>query len=217
MWILAIAHCQSHLTDGFVSTLVLPLLGIPTGYRRLAQRLVNVGLFEEVEGGYMVHDYLEYNPKRDVVLQRRAEDLERKRRGFRTDSARNPYAPDSSRPTPTPTPERSKPKSKPSARTPSESSANGAENKAVFTFLAKFCEHYHRALDGAKYAVVKTRDVPLVRRLLALHGPERLEQLAVVMLHADDKFIAESDRGIQILSTKINWLESRLRAAEART
>jgi len=91
------------------------------------------------------------------------------------------------------------------------------EPPSVQAFLRRFCEHYAKALHGAKYLVKPAKDVPLLRQLLKIHGPERLEQLAIVMLHADDPYIQQSDHGIQILSTKINWLESRLRAAEAQT
>ena len=90
LWVLGIAHCQSQLTDGFISDKVLPLIGIPKGYTPLALRLVSVGLFDRVTGGYQVHDYLDFNPPRVQVLQKRADDLARKRGGFPSDSTRNP-------------------------------------------------------------------------------------------------------------------------------
>lgn len=73
---LAIASwCWSaaNLTDGFIATHDLPLLAaqaeVPA--RPTARRLVEVGLWEEVEGGWLVHDYLDRNPTADKVLATR--------------------------------------------------------------------------------------------------------------------------------------------------
>lgn len=90
LWVCGIAHSQSQLTDGFVSLAVLPMIGVKGVGRtkRLAEQLVAAGLFERVEGGYQVHDYLDHNPSRAVVLAKRAEDAERKRGG---ESNRNPH------------------------------------------------------------------------------------------------------------------------------
>lgn len=108
LWVCGTAHCQSQLSDGFVSDEALPMIGIPKGYKSLAGLLVKAGLWERIEGGYRVHDYLDYNKSRQEVLQKRAEDAQRKRdgeskripRGGTTDSARNPNGdgPDSGAP-----------------------------------------------------------------------------------------------------------------------
>jgi hypothetical protein len=76
------------LTDGFVSDLALGMIGVIGGVRckRLAHVLVEAGLFERVEGGFMVHDYLDHNQSKALVIERREQDAERKR----TDSVRNP-------------------------------------------------------------------------------------------------------------------------------
>jgi hypothetical protein len=81
LWVCGIAHCQSQLTDGFVSTEALPMIGVKGvgRVRRLAELLIVAGLFERAEGGYRVHDYLEHNPSRAQVLAKRAEDADRKR------------------------------------------------------------------------------------------------------------------------------------------
>ncbi len=38
----------------------------------IAKQLVSIGLWEEAPGGYLVHDYLEYNPSKDEVLALRS-------------------------------------------------------------------------------------------------------------------------------------------------
>lgn len=81
LWVCGIAHCQSQLTDGFISRNALPMIGVAGGTRvtRLAEILVNARLFDRGEDGYWVHDYLDHNPSRAFVLAKRAEDAARKR------------------------------------------------------------------------------------------------------------------------------------------
>lgn len=81
LWVCALAHCQSQLTDGFVSDAVLPMIGVlgAARCRKLADVLITAGLFDKVDGGYKVHDYLAHNQSRAAVLEKRAEDAKRKR------------------------------------------------------------------------------------------------------------------------------------------
>lgn len=87
LWVCGIAHAQSQLTDGFISETALPMIGVTKDAKKLAERLVEVGLFDRADGGYVVHDYLDHNPSRVDVLAKRAADAERKRAA---ESARNP-------------------------------------------------------------------------------------------------------------------------------
>lgn len=81
LWVCGIAHCQSQLTDGFISNSVLPMiggLGSPAKVQKLAAKLVAVGLFERADGGYRVHDYLEHNRSAAEVRADREWDRRRK-------------------------------------------------------------------------------------------------------------------------------------------
>lgn len=113
----AICYCGRYLTDGFLSYSAADALirsvfapftkedgsiwqaAITSGHagedadecdwKRL---MVESGLWENSrKGGYYIHDYLKYNPKKSEVLAQR--DADRKRKGFQLDSARNPDAP----------------------------------------------------------------------------------------------------------------------------
>ena len=87
-----IVYCGRNLTDGFIPLAMVSRLatfenisvttgGTPGLYSvghdiectELVDRLVAIGLWEVVDGGYVIHDYLDYNPsKADVLAQRNA-------------------------------------------------------------------------------------------------------------------------------------------------
>lgn len=86
----AICWCSEHLTDGFVPD---DEIEDDVGRRikkprAAAAELVASGRWEEVEGGWSIHDYLVYNPSREDVLAKRAADARRKRtpRGIQPES-----------------------------------------------------------------------------------------------------------------------------------
>jgi len=67
----ATCYCARYLTDGFVPSAMMNRLLCFDGInvdsnavttKLLTDKLVEVGLFELSDGGYMVHDYLKYNP-----------------------------------------------------------------------------------------------------------------------------------------------------------
>lgn len=78
LWVSCLAYCQRYLTDGFIPEQILPRLGTVRNAKALAERLVEVRLLERVEGGYRVHDYLEYNSSAQEVKSDREWDRTRK-------------------------------------------------------------------------------------------------------------------------------------------
>jgi len=63
----AICYSSRYLTDGFVPAGQVRKLADLEDAMQLAERLVAAGLWERVPGGFLVHDYLEYNPSREKV------------------------------------------------------------------------------------------------------------------------------------------------------
>ena len=67
--LLAMSYSAGYLTDGFV----------PDGWvereqgrtKGLPNRLVEAGMWHRIEGGYIIHDWLDYNPSRAEVIERR--------------------------------------------------------------------------------------------------------------------------------------------------
>lgn len=82
-YVMSITHCARHETDGLVDEAWLKRL-IPAyqSRRKALDVLVSEGLFEPAkDGGYWIHDYLDYQPSRKELVARRAREAERKARG----------------------------------------------------------------------------------------------------------------------------------------
>ncbi len=61
LWICGLAYAKRHRTDGFIPETVLHYLGVKRPRPELlAARLVNVGLWDKVDDGWHVHDYLQH-------------------------------------------------------------------------------------------------------------------------------------------------------------
>lgn len=83
-------------------------------------------------------------------------------------------------------------------------------------FLQWFEGEYQRRRHGAKYFISWEKHMPIVGRLLKLHPAERLQKHAQLLLTTNEAWTDTTDRGIEVLAGKINWLEERLAQWEAR-
>ena len=94
-WVAGNCYCNKRLTDGFIAADALPLIFPSTSKRRsliYADRLVEVGLWDRVDGGWNVHDFNEYNPTAiDVKAERKAsaDRIKRWRDKKRSNASRN--------------------------------------------------------------------------------------------------------------------------------
>lgn len=66
LWLCGLAYSQEGLTNGFIPFQALRLLGVQHAETQ-KRRLVAVGLWDEVEGGWQIHDYLRHNRSADDV------------------------------------------------------------------------------------------------------------------------------------------------------
>ncbi|MGW3545868.1 hypothetical protein ACWDNI_35745 [Nocardia niigatensis] len=76
LWVRAGAYACQHLTDGVIAAPVLRMVGDKAG----AEELVAAGLWSETAGGYVFHDWAEYQETSEAVKDRRAAARERQRR-----------------------------------------------------------------------------------------------------------------------------------------
>lgn len=89
----AISYCADQLTDGFVPEAwvyaQVPATTKSRDSHGLICKLTDAGLWERVEDGWFIGEYLSYNPSRDDEMARRAEiSLRRSEAGKRGADAR---------------------------------------------------------------------------------------------------------------------------------
>lgn len=79
-FLLSLSYCAAYLTDGHVDDEFLEEV-IPSKRKRdrIVAELLERQLFEPNGNGYVVHDYLDYNPSRADVERRRQKAAEKKR------------------------------------------------------------------------------------------------------------------------------------------
>jgi len=68
VWVWGLSQSQMHLTDGFVAAVAVPRIG-----RKAAEDLVCRGLWEAIEGGWRIHDFLDWNDDRETIRKRRSQ------------------------------------------------------------------------------------------------------------------------------------------------
>lgn len=66
LWLCGMGYCQDGLTDGFIPFAALKYLGVESP-KPLKSKLVEAGLWDEVEGGWRVHDYLKHNRSSEEI------------------------------------------------------------------------------------------------------------------------------------------------------
>jgi hypothetical protein len=75
MQVAALCYCNQYLTDGFMQRPIvkslLDLTGLGMTWEEVVTALVDAGLWTEVEGGYQIHDYHEYQPTKAQVWAER--------------------------------------------------------------------------------------------------------------------------------------------------
>ena len=70
LYVAMLCHSNAFTTEGFITNEMLELIGSQAFQRRpkeLADRLVECDLLDEVDGGYMIHDFLDYNYSRQQI------------------------------------------------------------------------------------------------------------------------------------------------------
>lgn len=88
MYVSALCYCNRYLTDGFVRAKVAPTLGnVPRPAQRIRE-LLDAGLWDKAEGGYQVHDYLDYQASAAEIRGLQAKRSAAGRKGGQTSKLR---------------------------------------------------------------------------------------------------------------------------------
>lgn len=80
LYLVALTYAARYLTDGLIPAGVIESLALTAGAADAwdaAARLVAVELWEEVPGGYLIHDWHDYNESGAAVRERRRKNAER--------------------------------------------------------------------------------------------------------------------------------------------
>jgi hypothetical protein len=82
LYVLALTYCAGNETDGFVDNyFVMEKVQNAPLRRKLVDALVEDGLWTAEDGGWRIHDYLDFHPSKAELDEKRAKDSERKARG----------------------------------------------------------------------------------------------------------------------------------------
>lgn len=151
----ALCYCNQYLTDGDLPAEVARTLidfGSARKAEAIAQRLVEVGLWEPAADGYLIHDYLDYQPSKQTVLQERAKKQAAGKAGGKA-SAKARASGNRSGAEPTPSPVPSPPVGLDNSSTSSSPGVDGADVTA-----ASLQDHFEtEGFDPNDVAVLVTR------------------------------------------------------------
>jgi cytoskeletal protein RodZ len=94
LYVSALCWASENLTEGLIHDRELPLVARLRGVKAAAKELEDAHLWDRVEGGWQIHDYLEYNPDRARVQADREANAARQkafrdRKRAERDAARN--------------------------------------------------------------------------------------------------------------------------------
>lgn len=73
LWLLCLCYASHQLTNGYVPKEFVDANRPRPDRRKTLQALLDVGMLVAVEGGYVIHDYLDYQPSREDVVAKRSE------------------------------------------------------------------------------------------------------------------------------------------------
>lgn len=76
VYVKALSYCGAHLTDGEITEEAAGYMC--KGKRALLRELVDIGLWEQIDSGYRIPDFLDFNPSKEKVKEERRKAAERK-------------------------------------------------------------------------------------------------------------------------------------------
>lgn len=73
LYVSCIGHAQKYLTNGFIARTDLRTISHVRRPENVITQLVRAGLMEKAPDGYRIHDYLDFNDSKEVVVAKRRE------------------------------------------------------------------------------------------------------------------------------------------------
>jgi len=217
LWIWGLSYCQLHLTDGWIPKAAIPN---PTAMKT-SVRLLAARLWEDTNGSFCVHHYLDWNDARELVTKKRTEAKTRMQQARERSSqhvlkrssreVRENFYVD---------------------RGVSSGSSGSLERESerkplhdpmldplITERAGRFIERYERLYvihrKGARYAVKPHKDFAAAVTLCATWDDARLDQLAVVFLNSDHSFAESGSRTVSQFLAMASWCDGKLSEVEA--
>ena len=89
LYVCSIAYANRYLTDGFIPERQIWRLIDSDDAEALADALIDSGLWEQADGGYQIHDYLDYQPSAERVKADRVHNAERQAKWRKSNAGSN--------------------------------------------------------------------------------------------------------------------------------
>lgn len=192
-----LSYSSRKLTNGALTFDVAEMLARTPEWRVIAQRLVDVGLFESTATGYVIHDYLRFNPSAQQVKKKRREASQRMKRArnVRANTSRTSREVPEKFANPVPTRTRPVPVEEepllPSVvvapAVPSVVRAGKGSDTRTHQVRTYFARRY-RETQGSDYVANWAKDSDHLKRVPASFTAERLCQLVDVFFTQADEY-----------------------------
>ena len=207
LWVQALAYCQKHLTDGYVSNQAVRSLFAFSPKRRAD--LEACGLWDAAEGGIAVHDYLQWNDSRASVTAKRdaAKDRMRAAREKRSREVPANSAPRS--------PERSREVLRGVVCSEGSGSASTEEGSGETNDVQHFIDRWqelHQQYRGVAYLGNPQKDYFSACELIAAFGYAVTEAIAVYGLNDPDPFMRKGTVTLTMLKSRASKYAEELKA-----
>jgi hypothetical protein len=168
------AYAARHLTDGFVPA----PKALMYGSKGLITRLVNAVLFHPVDGGWLIHDYLDYNPSRDQVLKdRKAASDRQKRARDKARESRSSHGVTNGEVTPAVTVPPTRPDPTRTAAAAADAAAAGGDLPVPVAILRSKLQEF-TPLRALRFDTLTDTQVDQLSRLIDTHGDGILVDVA---------------------------------------
>lgn len=179
LWVWGLTYAQLHLTDGFITADAMP-----GRLKRAADDLLSKRLWEPKDAGFQIHDYLDWNDSREVILKKRAgakrrlEDFREQKNASRSADVKRVSSPTSAT---------LLARSGVGITSGSGDSENGIFDPALgeraAAFIERYPQIYAKCRSGARYDVKEARDFDAFVDLVGREpNDQRLDQMCELFL-----------------------------------
>jgi hypothetical protein len=214
VWVWGLSYCQMHLTDGRI-----PIAAVPNAKAEsTASVLIASGLWHKCDQDtYQIHDYLDWNDSRELVVRKRTE---AKCRVANARDKRSREVRENTTHTDSKNFARSSTLGRVGLIRSKEKDLENGESTDDWTARAgELVQNYYdwfiQERKGARLPQKPALDFAEAVTLVRTWDDARLEKLAKIVLTTNDDWISNTDRSFRIFAMKASWADDKLTQWEA--